>query len=149
MAPRPPRAARRYRGAIVSSLGAMWYSTAVLGMFEGLRQGLEGHVPTAVAASPASLATFQILLAAAGTAGAQALTYPIDTLRRRYVADGGSGPDGGYASLRDVWRRAFAGEGAYAGLYRGFGVGCLRAVPSTAALMYVYDSARKEMRDML
>jgi len=73
-----------------------------------------------------------------GAARAQAVAYPLDTVRRRMQLSGSPGQAAAYAGYWHCVRRVAAHEGVGA-FYRGLGVNCVKAAPGAALQFVAYD----------
>ena len=80
-------------------------------------------------------------------------TFPLDLIRKRLQVQGPTRVKyvhGRYMEVYDrgVWdtgRRIVRGEG-WRGLYRGLGVGLVKAAPASAVTMWTYERALKELK---
>mmetsp|Transcript_100226 Transcript_100226/g.283805 ORF Transcript_100226/g.283805 Transcript_100226/m.283805 type:complete len:336 (-) Transcript_100226:72-1079(-) len=88
--------------------------------------------------APAHLYPWNLVVGAASGLAAQAVTYPLDTLRRKWQHTCAAPRVEAPATLRECARGVHE-RGGWRAFYAGFGVNALKLVPELAALCGVYS----------
>ena len=84
---------------------------------------------------------------------AKTSVFPLDLIRKRLQVQGPTRERfaGGMVPIygKGVWRtgREIVGREGWKGLYRGLGVGLVKAAPASAVTMWTYERALRGMRD--
>ena len=137
-----------------------------LGFFQGLGAGVAQIVPymglffsTYEALRP-SFSTLDLPFGSGdATAGvlasviAKTGVFPLDLIRKRLQVQGPTRERfaGGMVPVygKGMWRvgRDIVGKEGWRGLYRGLGVGLIKAAPASAVTMWTYERALKKMKE--
>lgn len=153
--------------SLVGGIRDIWRHEGPAGFFQGVGAGVGQVVPymglffSTYEALRSPLSTLSLPFGSGdATAGvlasitAKTGTFPLDLIRKRLQVQGptrGRYVNGGYMEVyeRGVWdtgRRIVAREG-WRGLYRGLGVGLLKAAPASAVTMWTYERALRELKN--
>ena len=73
--------------------------------------------------------------------GAQTVTYPGDTVRRRMITNGINGEAKLYVNSWDCSRKIIQNEGTV-GLFRGLSTNAIRCIPGAAIQFAAYDGLK-------
>lgn len=113
--------------------------------YEGLRP-LAAHLALPLGSGDAAAGVLAGVLAKTGV-------FPLDLIRKRVQVQGPARERfaGGVVPAygRGVWRtgKAIVQREGWRGLYRGLGVGLIKAAPASAVTMWTYEHALKVLRD--
>ena len=151
--------------SLVSSIRTIHSCEGLPGFFQGLGAGLAQIVPymglffSAYETLRPPLAQLELPLgsgaAAAGVLAsviAKTGVFPLDLIRKRLQVQGPARERlaGGMVPVYDkgLWRvgRDIVKKEGWRGLYRGLGVGLLKAAPASAVTMWTYERAMKELK---
>lgn len=153
--------------SLVGGIRDIWRHEGPAGFFQGVGAGVGQVVPymglffSTYEALRSPLSTLSLPFGSGdATAGvlasitAKTGTFPLDLIRKRLQVQGptrGRYVNGSYMEVyeRGVWdtgRRIVAREG-WRGLYRGLGVGLLKAAPASAVTMWTYERALRELKN--
>ncbi|CAL1697536.1 unnamed protein product [Somion occarium] len=128
-----------YRGFVITALGTIPYRGGVFLVLQTLDGWCQEHL------SPESRRSYfhAINLANGGIAGttAQAITYPLEVIRRNQQASGGFGysePLNFRDAARLIWK-----AGGWRGFYAGLGIGLVKQVPLHSISWAVWHAAKR------
>lgn len=132
-----------YRGfplCLMTALPFVVVSTAAHDLLAPRLMRKLGQAPAVDASAvrvPPHLYPWNILVGATAGFVAQSLTYPLDTIRRRWQSSSAGPRDLAPRSSRECLQQLLA-EGGWQALYRGFGVNALKLVPELSVLCFAY-----------
>lgn len=128
-------------GAPAGANGAT--SAAGDGSSASAAQAGAAHHPTSLSPASGPSALGLLFASVASKMAASLLTYPHETIRARLQDDRGSPGSGGagprFKGVIDCTLQTWRGEGIR-GLYAGFSVSLVRALPAVACTFYVYET---------